>query len=111
MTHQPDVQFSVPFVHRLRFTDDLFGVEEDVLLELLQPSETRKPRVQFWIDEAVVAANPQLKQRVSKFLSTHSDKLIAVGNIQTVVGGEPVKNDIHILESMLKVINHADLDR
>ena len=111
MTNQPDITFSVAFEHRLRFTTDLFGDEADVLLNLLQPSETRKPRVQFWIDEAVANANPQLKQRVSKFLSTYSDQLIAAGNIQTVVGGEAVKNDIHILESMLKVINHADLDR
>ncbi len=111
MTDPIDVEFSVPFVHRLRFTNDLFGAEEHVLLDLLQPSESRKPRVQFWMDGAVSDANPQLKQRVSKFLSEHTDKLISVGNVQTVVGGEPVKNDIHILESMLKVINHADLDR
>ena len=26
-------------------------------------------------------------------------------------GGESVKNDIHVLERMLKCINHADLDR
>ena len=111
MTDPIDVNFSVPFVHRLRFTDDLFGAEESVLLDLLQPSESRKPRVQFWMDEAVSNANPHLKQRVSKFLTDHADKLISAGNIQTVVGGEPVKNDIHILESMLKVINHANLDR
>jgi 3-dehydroquinate synthase len=33
------------------------------------------------------------------------------GNIQTVPGGEAVKNDIEILERMLKCINAADLDR
>ena len=111
MTDATNVSFHVPFTHRLRFTDDLFGDDEQVLLELLEPSETRKPRVQFWIDECVGNANPQVRQRISAFLSRHADKLVSAGNIQTVVGGEPVKNDIHILESMLKVINHADLDR
>ena len=111
MTDSVDIDFSVPFSHKLRFTDDLFGAEEHVLLDLLQPSETRKPRVQFWVEEAVSATNPHLKQRIASFQSNHADKLISAGNIQSVIGGEPVKNDIHILESMLKVINHADLDR
>ena len=111
MTKPIDLEFRVPFTHRLRFTEDLLGDDQGVLLELLEPSEDRKPRVQFWIDESVASANPQLKQRVQGFLKQHADKLIPTGNVQTVVGGEPVKNDIHILESMLKVINHADLDR
>jgi 3-dehydroquinate synthase len=34
-----------------------------------------------------------------------------VGNVQMVPGGEPIKNDIHILERMLKVMHAADLDR
>jgi 3-dehydroquinate synthase len=33
------------------------------------------------------------------------------GNIQTVPGGEAVKNDIHIIERMLKCMNAAGLDR
>lgn len=31
--------------------------------------------------------------------------------MQLVPGGEAIKNDVHILERMLKVFNHADLDR
>lgn len=111
MTHHVDVEFSVPFVHRLRFTADVLGDDQSVLLDLLEPSEDRKPRVQFWLDEGVADAVPQLRQRVHSFLSAHADRLVPVGNVQTVVGGEAVKNDIHILERMLKVMNHADLDR
>jgi 3-dehydroquinate synthase len=33
------------------------------------------------------------------------------GNVQVVPGGEEIKNDIHILERMLKVFNAANLDR
>lgn len=111
MTDHADISFQVPFVHRLRFTSDLFAHESDVLLDLLEPSEDRKPRVQFWLDECVAAAVPQLAQRVRSFLDSHADKLLQVGNVQTVPGGEAVKNDIHIIERMLKVMNHANLDR
>ncbi len=33
------------------------------------------------------------------------------GNVQIVPGGEAIKNDIHILERMLKVFHAANLDR
>ena len=34
-----------------------------------------------------------------------------VGNPQVVPGGEVVKNDVHLIERMLKVFNHYDMDR
>lgn len=106
-----DIAFSVPFVHRLRFTHDVFGAEEQVLLDLLEPSGEAPPRVQFWVDEAVLAAQPELKQRINAFLSRHEQRLAKTGNLQVVPGGEITKNDIHILERMLKVFHAANLDR
>ncbi|QDT37566.1 3-dehydroquinate synthase [Stratiformator vulcanicus] len=108
---QIDVSFSVPFQHRLRFTADVLGSDEHVLLDLLEGSEGKTPRVQFWVDEDVAAANPGLEQRLELFGERHSDRVIATGNVQFVPGGEAVKNDIHILERMLKCMNAADLDR
>lgn len=106
-----DLNFQVPATHRLRFTHDLFGHDLDVLADLLESSPGRTPKVQFWLDEAVAAANPQLKSRLRDFAKSHQGKLEFAGNIQTVPGGEAVKNDIHLLERMLKVINAHDLDR
>lgn len=106
-----DVCFSVPFVHRLRFTDDILGADQSVLAELLEPSGERPARVQFWVDEHVAEAMPQLRARLRQFVAAHADRLMMPGNIQTVPGGEDVKNDIHIVERMLKCIHAADLDR
>ena len=106
-----DIPFSVPFVHRLRFTEDVLGTDLDVLLDVLEPSGDQLPRVQFWLDECVADAVPDLRNRVDNFCQQHADRFLTPGNIQTVPGGEVVKNDIHILERMLKCINHADLDR
>ncbi len=106
-----DVSFAVPFVHRLRFTQDVLGADSDTLLELLEASEGKLPRVQFWIDECLAQSRPDLKQRITAFLRNNSDRLISTGNVQLVPGGEITKNDIHILERMLKVFNAADLDR
>ncbi|MCA9078057.1 MAG: 3-dehydroquinate synthase [Planctomycetaceae bacterium] len=106
-----DVEFVVPFVHRLRFTDDVFGVDQQVLADLLTPSGDDPARVQFWLDEHVARAQPQLKARIRSFVTSHSDQLTMASNIQVVPGGEAVKNDIHIVERMLKCMNAANLDR
>ncbi len=106
-----DVDFSVAFRHRLRFTHDVLGADSQVLVQLLESSEGRIPRVQFWLDEHVADANPDLRQRLHTIARRNTDKFQVVGNPQIVPGGEAVKNDIHILERMLKVFHEADLDR
>jgi 3-dehydroquinate synthase len=106
-----DIPFAVPFTHRLRFTRDVFGADEATLVELFEPSGERTPRAQFWLDEDVASANPQLKQRLWSFTRRHADRFQTIGNVQMVLGGEAVKNDVHVIERMLKCINAADLDR
>jgi len=106
-----DVVFPVKFTHRLRFTADVFGDDRSVLETLLESGEGTTPAVQFWVDQAVATANPDLPQRIRTFCQENADRLRHPGNIQFVDGGESVKNDIHIIERMLKCFNHADLDR
>lgn len=111
MTDSFDIQFAVPFVHRLRFTQDVFGLDQTVLWDLLESSGDQPVRVQVWLDEHVAKAQPGLKRRISSLLKSQSPRVLLTGNIQIVPGGEAVKNDIHILERMLKCMNRADLDR
>ncbi|MEZ6051371.1 MAG: 3-dehydroquinate synthase [Planctomycetaceae bacterium] len=106
-----DIEFAVPFVHRLRFTQDVLGRDQNTLADLLTCSGDTPPRVQFWLDEHVERAQPQLKSRIRTFVNAHRDQVILAGNIQTVPGGEDVKNDIHIIERMLKCMHAANLDR
>jgi 3-dehydroquinate synthase len=106
-----DIPFAVPFVHRLRFTEDVLGTDQGILLDVLEPSGDQLPRVQFWLDECVADAVPEIRSRVEAFCQSNADRFLTPGNVQTVPGGEVVKNEIHILERMLKCINHADLDR
>lgn len=106
-----DLSFSIPFVHRVRFTRDILGQDEPVLLDLLEPSGELPPRVQFWVDESIVQAQPDLRHRLRAFLTRHTGRITPAGNVQVLPGGEAVKNDIHLLERMLKVIHAANLDR
>ena len=106
-----DIDFKVPVRHRLRFTEDVLGQDQDVLAEVLEPSGTRPPRVQFWMDEAVAHHSPDILERIRTFSDSCADRLTRVGNVQLVPGGEAIKNDIHIIERMLKVFHASDLDR
>ena len=106
-----DVEFPVSFTHRLRFTRDVFGPDETTLVDLFEPSGDRFPRVQFWLDEDVAAANPPLRQALWSISKRHAERFQTVGNVQMVPGGEAVKNDVHVVERMLKCMNAADLDR
>lgn len=106
-----DVPFEVRFTHRLRFTQDVLGLDSDVLAEVLEPSGSQKPRVQFWVDEHVANAQPNLLDRLDAFTSDLAPQFERTGNVQIVPGGETVKNDIHILERMLKCFHAANLDR
>jgi hypothetical protein len=56
-----DVPFAVPFMHRLRFTQDVLGPDRHVLADLLHASGSRKARVQLWVDESLLARRPDLR--------------------------------------------------
>jgi len=106
-----NTHFTVPCVHRLRFTRDVLAADQDVLLDLIEASGEALPRVQFWVDEQVASAQPQLTARIRAFAQTHQDRFQMPGKVQVCPGGEAVKNDIHLIERMLKCLNAADLDR
>jgi 3-dehydroquinate synthase len=116
MTRETDptttnVPFAPTFTHRLSFTRDVLGEEQAVLADALEPSGDRPARVQFWVDEHVAQAMPELRGKLRAFVAAHPGRLELAGNVQVAPGGEAVKNDIHILERMLKVFYAAGLDR
>jgi len=106
-----DIPFQVPCVHRVRFTSDVLGDDQAILADLLEPSGDRIARVQFWVDEHLTLAIPNLVERLEAFAANHATQVELAGNIQIVPGGEAIKNDIHILERILKCIHAANLDR
>jgi 3-dehydroquinate synthase len=106
-----DLAFSVPAVMRVRFTHDVLGTDASILADLLEPSGPLPARVQVWIDQNVLDAQPDLPARLSSLLARWPDRIVQAGSVQVVPGGEAIKNDIHILERMLKVIHAHDLDR
>ncbi len=110
-SHSIDVPFAVPFVHRLRFTDDVFGKDRDVLAGVLEPSEGRPAKVQFWLDSNLASDHSQLSRRIASFCEAYSDRVSVAGEPQIIPGGEEVKNDPAIVERLVAAFHAARLDR
>jgi len=98
-------------MHRLRFTDDVFGSDRQVLADVLESPEGISARAQFWVDANVHAANPDLQEKILQFCRERAGQLVHVGEIQIAPGGEAVKNDLDVLERILLALDQANLDR
>lgn len=109
-TTRYDIDFSVPQVHRLRFTNDCFGDDFSILAELLQSSSPAPSRVQVWIDQGLVDWDGSLPQRIAARL-TQTPGIELVDAVQMLPGGEAVKNDPAYVDQLLQAFNRSELDR
>ena len=105
-----DISFEIPQVHRLRFTQDCFGVDADVLLNVMQPGHGNQARVQVWVDDGLADADSRFTQRITEVLAD-CHHVALVGDVNCLPGGEAVKNDPLIVDRMLESFNRYNLDR
>ena len=106
-----DIDFSVPFVHRLRFTGDVFGDDRGVLWDLLEASGPDPAKLQVWLDGDVAEAIPGLAERCERLLSERPDRVALARPPLRLPGGEACKNDPELVDRMLAEMNADGLDR
>lgn len=109
--HLLNIAFQIPQVHRIRFTEDVLGIDHQVLLDLIEPSSHQPARVLAWIDDQVVRASPDLPERLATVLSVEADFVDLAEPPQLLVGGEACKNDPQIVDRLLERIHRHNLDR
>ena len=106
-----DIDFSVPQVHRLRFTRDCFGEDFEVLANLLESGCGQSAaRVQVWIDEGLATWDESLIPKIEAGLQQCANVEL-VAPIASLPGGEAVKNDPAIVNMLLEAFNRHNLDR
>lgn len=108
---QLDIEFGVPMVHRLRFTQDCFGADFEAVLRLLHHAPGTPARVQVWLDSGLQDFDAALAGRIEKQLAKFPDHVSQAGCIEVLCGGEEVKNDPRFVDQVLRAINDANLDR
>jgi 3-dehydroquinate synthase len=105
-----DIDFQVPYRHRLRFTDDCLGSDWEVVESLMEGSEGVAARVQCWVDQGVSDADSRLIERLQERLAG-SDRLQSTGLVRLLEGGEEVKNQSRWVDSVFAAIDAEGLDR
>jgi len=107
--HRVDIDFSVPFRHRLRFTQDCFGDDWHEVAKLFE-SEEKPARIQIWIDQGVSDADPAIIDRI-RICIEQTPAIAVTRPPQTLIGGEQVKTSDSAIEHLLRAIHHDGLDR
>ena len=103
-----DINFSVPMVHRLRFTKDCFGDDFQVVRQLLLGNSEGKARVQLWLDAGLAEAGWEEKCERA-FRACPELELVATPTL--LPGGEQVKNEPVWIDRLLEAIHRDNLDR
>jgi 3-dehydroquinate synthase len=112
-----DIDFEVPFRHRVRFTNNLAEEDLQVLLDLLESPPDIKPRVLMVVDDHLAEHSGRVAELMAKLENNQDILLLDGGSSENpgpsfvLPGGETVKNSTHHVEQLLSLINERNLDR
>jgi 3-dehydroquinate synthase len=107
-----DQRFSVAFEYPVIFTRGSFDPANPLLSETIGGAEPEKRhRLAVFVDEGVLAADPELDGRIAAYCDAHAAHLELVGDLVRVPGGEAVKNDPDALARLLGELIARRIDR
>ena len=108
-----DERFTIDFVHRVRFTRDLFDPVNPTLVEALDPARRgRGPsRLVTVIDDGVASAWPGLGERVSAYAKAHAERVPPPEATLVVRGGESTKNDHATVDAVIEAVDRHRICR
>ncbi len=99
--HEIDQQFSVSFRYPVVFTRGSLDVSNPVLREALARAGEGPHRVLLVLDSNVLAAMPDLPDRVAAYAAAHPDLFAPISEPYVLPGGEECKEDLSWLPEIL----------
>lgn len=100
------------FAHQVRFTREVFSLENKLLCDLLSPqNRSTRPKVFVVVDQGLVNARPTLQREIEAYFKQHTPQLPTLVGFRALPGGEVIKNDLSLLESLLGDLNRLGIDR
>lgn len=106
MNHEITVQFSIPFTHRLIFTEDIFSLQNLTLIDSLGQSQ----KIILFIDSGLLNKQPDLGQKIEKYFSQFPQIRQLVPMV-VIPGGEQAKRDPQLFQMMIEKIKQAEICR
>ena len=101
-----DIQFSVPFVHRLRVTDDVSRDDLPELLSVIEAGDGERAKVLLIAERSLAKPTSRIAEQLGQ-----ASGIDLVHTPVLVDGGEGVKNSSKTVELILQHINQRNLDR
>ena len=106
-----DAPVDLSFLHRLRFTRDVFDPANPTLTEVFDAADRAPSRCVAFVDRGVAEAWPDLPDRIAAYAHGHRERISLVGDVSIVTGGEAAKNDRDVFERTIEVIHGAGICR
>lgn len=107
-----DHRIDISYLHRIRFTFDVFHEANLVLADLVRSiSAEKRVKLLAFVDEAVVEMNPGVLIGLCRYVIQHSNLMEFAGEPVVLPGGESCKNDFQNVEQCWTAIHRAALDR
>ena len=106
-------RFAVHWSHGLFFTSNTFDPGNHVLADAIRGSDddTSQHGMIVVIDEGVTNTNPDLRDRIERYVEAHRDSLPELRAIHVTPGGEISKNDPGMVDEILDLINEHRICR
>ena len=100
------------FPHSVHFTREAFLTSNDTLAEILRPSrEGLRTKLIVYLDEGLLDGNPNLPTRIEQYFRAHEEEINLVCPPVFIRGGEPAKNNWHLVESIWSDLNERAMCR
>jgi 3-dehydroquinate synthase len=103
-------RFAVGFHHRVLFTSDVFRPDNGLLAATLAAGGAPGRSIAF-IDNGVAAAWPGLTGAIERYAAAHPAALDLVARPQIVAGGEAAKNDLGVVDAVLRAVHEHGICR
>ncbi|HAW95805.1 MAG: 3-dehydroquinate synthase [Phycisphaerae bacterium] len=106
-------RFTVQWSHGLFFSSHTFDPANPVLADAIRGAddESSQHGMIVVIDEGVTDTNPDLQDRIRRYVEAHRDSLPELRTIHVTPGGEISKNDPRMVDEILDLINEHGICR
>ena len=104
-----DYTISLKIQHRVRFTKEAFGGENDLLADLLKSEDGKVAKVLVFLEQAVAEVFPGLERQIASYFADVAE--IDFRGVRIDVGAEDCKRDEQVLRRVWDGIEQEKVDR
>ncbi|HXG46175.1 MAG TPA: 3-dehydroquinate synthase [Methylomirabilota bacterium] len=99
------------FEQRVFFTQNVFGLANPLLREVLEGGSNAVPKALVVLDESLANAQPHLPRQIESYFAAHTDGVRLVCPPLIMEGGERVKNSYFHVSEIQSHIDRYHIDR